>query len=63
MWVQSYKWYAYAVSKCIENPRGNSFYQIKRCIPMKWRQNIKQPSDVRKETKGSLVFLMNLLYE
>ncbi|KAG8378136.1 hypothetical protein BUALT_Bualt08G0106700 [Buddleja alternifolia] len=32
-------------------PRGIPLYQIEKCIPMKWRQSIKQPLDVQKKGK------------
>ncbi|KAI3464624.1 hypothetical protein Pfo_021287 [Paulownia fortunei] len=32
-------------------PRGISFHQIEKCIPMKWRQIIKQPLDIQKKSK------------
>ncbi|XP_051124514.1 pentatricopeptide repeat-containing protein At1g71490-like isoform X2 [Andrographis paniculata] len=33
-------------------PRGISFNQIEKCMPMKWRQSIKKPLDVHEKTKN-----------
>lgn len=40
-------------SPCHKLPRCLSFYQIEKCIPVKWRQSIKTPLGIRKSKPQS----------
>ncbi|GER37711.1 pentatricopeptide repeat-containing protein [Striga asiatica] len=46
--------------------RGISINQIEKCIPLKWRQNNKQPLDIQKESKQKSYFsheIISRLYD
>ncbi|KAK6161701.1 hypothetical protein DH2020_005082 [Rehmannia glutinosa] len=42
-------------------PRGISFYEIEKCIPVKWRQSIKQQSECQKKSKPQSHFACEII--